>query len=165
MIVQEDNAPAHSSKLQTPVWMSAGILRLLWPGNSSDLNMIEPAWIHQKRKTTEKDPPTSGKDARSRWKEAWKALPQEKIQAWIERIPRHIKEVIRLKGGNEYKEGRTGVDERTKVGKQKIAELRTEFTGAVPVSGNLRDDLLNPEEEWEDSEIQGAEEEDLEEDI
>ena len=28
-----------------------------------------------------------------------------KIQEWIKVIPYHIKEVIRLKGGNEYKEG------------------------------------------------------------
>jgi hypothetical protein len=33
-------------------------------------------------------------------------MPQEKIQAWIERIIVHIKDVIRLEGGNEYKEGR-----------------------------------------------------------
>jgi hypothetical protein len=28
------------------------------------------------------------------------------IQVWIERIENHVKEVIRLKGGNEYREGR-----------------------------------------------------------
>jgi hypothetical protein len=40
------------------------------------------------------------------WTKAWQDLPQDKIRAWIERIPVHIKEVIRLKGGNEYEEGR-----------------------------------------------------------
>ena len=29
------------------------------------------------------------------------------IRVWIERMPRHIQEVIRLEGGNEYKEGRS----------------------------------------------------------
>jgi len=33
-------------------------------------------------------------------------MPQKQIQEWIERIPRHIQEVIRLKGSNDYKEGR-----------------------------------------------------------
>jgi hypothetical protein len=33
-------------------------------------------------------------------------MPQERIQAWIEHIILHIKDVIRLDGGNEYKEGR-----------------------------------------------------------
>jgi hypothetical protein len=33
-------------------------------------------------------------------------MPQEMIQAWIERIPVHIEKIIELEGGNEYKEGR-----------------------------------------------------------
>jgi hypothetical protein len=33
-------------------------------------------------------------------------MDQSKIRQWIERIPHHIKEVIRCEGGNEYKEGR-----------------------------------------------------------
>jgi hypothetical protein len=33
-------------------------------------------------------------------------MPQRRIQEWIKRILIYIKEVIRLKGGNEYKEGR-----------------------------------------------------------
>jgi len=37
---------------------------------------------------------------------AWHDLPQTSILAWIEHIPRHIEEIIRLKGGNEYEEGR-----------------------------------------------------------
>ena len=40
-IVQEDKALSHASKHQDLVFMDAGILRLLWPGNSPDLNMIE----------------------------------------------------------------------------------------------------------------------------
>ena len=35
----------------------------------------------------------------------WKELHQELIRRWIKRIPRHIQEIIRLKGGNGYKEG------------------------------------------------------------
>jgi hypothetical protein len=33
-------------------------------------------------------------------------MPQRIIQEWIKRIPYYIAEVIRCKGGNEYKEGR-----------------------------------------------------------
>ena len=36
----------------------------------------------------------------------WESLPQEKIQAWIKRIPVHIQEIINYKGDNLYKEGR-----------------------------------------------------------
>jgi hypothetical protein len=39
---------------------------------------------------------------------AWQDLPQEAIQQWIAAIPNHIKEIIRLEGVNEYKEGVKG---------------------------------------------------------
>ena len=42
--VQENKAPSHNSKYQHQIWMDANILRFLWPGNSPDLNMIEPCW-------------------------------------------------------------------------------------------------------------------------
>jgi hypothetical protein len=59
-----------------------------------------------KRITTKKGAPKSRAEAIRVWEQCWRDLPQEKIQAWIERIPVHIKEIIRLEGGNEYKEGR-----------------------------------------------------------
>ena len=79
---------------------------LLWPGNSPDLNMIEPAWPHLKRVTTRKGAPKNRAEAEIAWKNAWDELEQWRIQAWIERIPRHIEEIIRLEGGNGYKEGK-----------------------------------------------------------
>jgi len=33
-------------------------------------------------------------------------MPQEKIQAWIEMLPDHIKAIINCNGDNLYKEGR-----------------------------------------------------------
>jgi hypothetical protein len=40
--VQEDKAPSHAHKTQKKVYNIHEIQRLLWPGNSPDLNMIEP---------------------------------------------------------------------------------------------------------------------------
>ena len=42
------------------------------------------------------------------WYKTWDDIPQEQIQQWISAIPFHIQEVIRLEGGNEYKEGVQG---------------------------------------------------------
>uniref|UniRef100_A0A0B7JT00 Uncharacterized protein n=1 Tax=Bionectria ochroleuca TaxID=29856 RepID=A0A0B7JT00_BIOOC len=53
-----------------------------------------------KRRTTRKGAPKLRLVALPAWKAAWDDL------LWIERIPRYIQEVIRLEGGNEYKEGR-----------------------------------------------------------
>ncbi len=39
------------------------------------------------------------------WKNAWKEFPQEKLQRYVERLRGNLQWVIRLSGGNEYKEG------------------------------------------------------------
>lgn len=105
-LVQEDRAPAHAHHAQALVYSQAQVARLLWVPNSPDLNMIEPCWPYLKRVTTKTGAPKSKAEAERVWKKAWNDMEQEKIQAWIQRIEHHIQEVIRLDGGNEYKEGR-----------------------------------------------------------
>jgi len=105
IVVQEDKAPAHDHHIQNQIYSKWGVERLLWPGNSPDLNMIEPAWAYLKRATTRKGGLRSRAEGEKAWATAWKELPQERIQQWIKRIMRHIEEVIRLEGGNEYREG------------------------------------------------------------
>jgi hypothetical protein len=105
-IIQEDGAPAHTSHYQQEVFKLADIVKLLWPGNSPDLNAIEPTWNWMKRETTKKGGPTGKKQMKIDWIKCWDEMPQSKIQDWIERIVVHIQEVILLDGGNEYKEGR-----------------------------------------------------------
>lgn len=105
-LVQEDNAPSHSHYIQQRVFDLYEIKRLFWCANSPDLNTIEPCWPWMKRRTTRKGAPKSRAEAIRAWEGCWEDLPQSQIQAWIERIPRHIQKVIELEGGNEYKEGR-----------------------------------------------------------
>jgi hypothetical protein len=105
-LVQEDNAPSHAHWFQGQVYDAHEVQRLLWPGNSPDLNAIECAWAWMKRHTTKKGRYTVRGDAVKAWERSWAELPQEAIQSWIARIPYHVKEIIRLDRGNEYKEGR-----------------------------------------------------------
>jgi transposase len=112
--VMEDNAPAHKSHYQGEVYNLWRIMKMLWPGNSPDLNAIERAWFYMKKETTKRGPTSNRKKLRVRWEKCWEDIPQKKIQEWIEAIPHHVAEVIRLKGGNEYKEGR-------KKGQEKVA--------------------------------------------
>jgi transposase len=105
-MVMEDNAPAHASSYQKEVFDKWEVDRLPWPGNSPDLNAIEPTWFHMKRDTTRKGLANKKKDLKHKWIKCWNDIPQTLIQEWIERIPFHIQEVIKLNGGNEYKEGR-----------------------------------------------------------
>jgi hypothetical protein len=83
--------------------------------------MIEPCWFWMKRHTTKKGLITSREQLKQGWIKRWKEMPQENIQAWIERIISYIKDVIRLEGGNEYKEGRL----KGKV-KNRLGTLNTE---------------------------------------
>ena len=63
--------------------MKASVLRLFWPGNSPDLNMIEPCWNWMKRETTRKGAPQTRAQAEHVWTRAWKKLEQSRIQDWI----------------------------------------------------------------------------------
>jgi transposase len=114
-IVQEDNAPAHKSHYQGAVYSLFQVIKMLWPANSPDLNAIEKAWFYMKRETTKRGPTTDRKKLRVRWEKCWEDLPQSKIQEWIEAIPHHVQEIIRLNGGNEYQEGQKKGQEKVTV--------------------------------------------------
>lgn len=135
----EDGAPAHTHFHQKEVYTLHGIERLLWPGNSPDLNAIEPAWFWLKRRTTLLGAPGDRATARKAWLKAWKELPQDRIRAWIERIPFHIEEIIRLEGGNEYKEGRPGGNRRKNLRRKGALSTRA-YLESEPEAGG----------EWED---------------
>ena len=84
------------------------------------MNIIELCWIHLKQVTTKKGALTSRIAAGKVWREAWVELEQWRIQAWIERIERHIREVIRLKGDNNYRKGAEDQPRRRKTARQQV---------------------------------------------
>ena len=90
-------------------------MKMLWPANSPDLNAIEPTWFYIKKETTKQGPSSNRKKLKVRWEKYWADLPQSKIQEQIKAIPHHIAEIIRLEGGNEYKEGRKKGEEKVAV--------------------------------------------------
>lgn len=90
MLVQEDKAPAYAHWIQQEVYDAYNVQRLLWPGNSPDLNAIECAWEWMKRYITKEGRHSSRNEAIRAWERSWAELPQAQIQAWIERIPRHV---------------------------------------------------------------------------
>jgi hypothetical protein len=114
-IVQEDGASPHKNRYGTEVYSLFCIEKMDWPPNSPDINAIEPCWMWMKRKTTEKGPIRGKKNLTKAWSECWAAMPQDRIQAWIERIPGHIQEILNLGGGNQYKEGRLKGQEKRRV--------------------------------------------------
>jgi hypothetical protein len=81
-----------------------------------------------KRDTTKHGAITSHAQLKEEWIKCWKEISQECIQAWIEQIIEHVREVIRLNGGNEYCEGRLK-------GKAKNRVHELKFSGVVGPSG------------------------------
>ena len=79
---------------------------MLWPANSPNLNMIEPCWFYIKVEIIKKGAIHLDEELRAVQVKCWEELPQWRIQAWIKRIIKHIKQVILLEGGNYYKDGR-----------------------------------------------------------
>jgi hypothetical protein len=94
------------------------------------------------------------------WYQAWQDLPQEQIQQWIQAIPDHIQEIIRLGGGNEYKEGVQGF-KRSWVGRRVKGKLSTlQFIDRKePQASDSQD---NSDDELFDDDLDDAEEEDEE---
>jgi hypothetical protein len=105
-IIQQDNAPAHIHHYTSRVFQKSNISQMIWPANSPDLNAIEKSWPWLKRTTTVRGCPPSKKKLAKTWNKHWDDIDQNQIRKWIEAIPHHIQEIIRLEGGNEYKEGR-----------------------------------------------------------
>lgn len=81
MWIQEDNTPSHNNRYSQEVFDFYRAQRLLWPGNSPDLNAIEPTQFWMKRETTKKGPITSQKELKEEWIKCWRDMSQEKIQA------------------------------------------------------------------------------------
>jgi hypothetical protein len=90
------------------------------------------------------------------WYQARRELPQEQIQQWISAIPYHIKEVIRLGGGNEYKEGIQGFKRswagtriKGKLSKLQFIDRRTQHQAQD--SENSDDEVCSDNESHEES--------------
>ena len=112
-----------------------------------------------KRETTCKGVPQNRIIATKVWTKAWKKLTQKRIQAWIERIPRHIQQVIALDGGNEYREGRedglvrpyNSAERRAAYAKQLAGYANTEDSRDVTiVQDRVEEEGEREEDLWED---------------
>ena len=95
-LVQEDNASSHAHRFLKRVYSIAKILRLLWPGNSPDLNAIEKAWPWLKKKTSWNGLPPTLAALKTSWDQAWEALPH--VRVWT-----RVLQLTSLPGNKEDK--------------------------------------------------------------
>ena len=57
----------------------------------------------------------SKEELKKEWIKCWEELPQDKIRAWIDRLPDHIEEIIACNGNNLYQEGQKKGEEKKRV--------------------------------------------------
>jgi hypothetical protein len=54
IVVIEDRASSYKSAYSDELYISWEVVRMLWPANSPDLNIIKPCWFYIKIETTKK---------------------------------------------------------------------------------------------------------------
>ena len=106
IVVMENGALGYKLVYSNKLYISWEVVRMLWLANSLDLNIIEPCQFYMKVEITKKGAIYLDEELRAVWVKCWEELLQWRIQAWIKRIIKYIKQVILLEGGNYYKEGR-----------------------------------------------------------
>jgi hypothetical protein len=63
-VVIEDGALAYKLDYSNELYISWEVVRMLWPANSPDLNIIEPCWFYIKVETIKKGGITSDVELR-----------------------------------------------------------------------------------------------------
>ena len=98
-IFMQDGAPCHRSKIVPQFLKSKKIQILDWPGNITDLNLIENLWTVLKHKVSEKQP-TNAKELEETIEAVWVLeLSAEYCRSLVESMPKRLEAVIKAKRG------------------------------------------------------------------
>lgn len=98
-ILQEDNAPVHTSRVAKSKKEELDLETIEWPAYSPDLNPIEGIWSYLKDRVRRRVP--SSLEALDRiCQEEWARIPLSVIQSHIASLPRRLQAIIEAKGGH-----------------------------------------------------------------
>jgi transposase len=95
--LQQDNAPAHVSKITKAFFKDSKIKTFDWPANSPDLNPIENLWSILKLRVFARKPKDKN-DLMKIAKEEWTSISPQVVQNVIQSMPKRIRQVLDRKG-------------------------------------------------------------------
>ena len=98
-IHMEDNASIHTAQLTQAYHNYYGVIRMVWPAHSPDLNPIENVWRLLKYRIGKRFPKTDA-EVRQYLLEEWEKLDIEDFRKYIESMPKRCKAVIAANGGH-----------------------------------------------------------------
>ena len=98
-ILMEDNASIHTSQYTRGYHAYHGIIRMVWPAHSPDLNPIENVWRLLKYRIGKRFPKTDA-EVRQYLLEEWDKMEVQDFMKYIESMPERCKAVIAANGGH-----------------------------------------------------------------
>jgi transposase len=100
VVVQEDNAPWHTTKVVKKFWADLGIPKLDWPAQSPDLSPIENLWKYIKDIISKKRHKIKSiKDIEDALIELWPKIDPNFLTKLNDSMPRRLDTCIRNIGG------------------------------------------------------------------
>lgn len=101
LMLQQDNAPAHTAKVTRAEYEYYGIIPMIWPASSPDLNPIEGVWllIKERIRAMENPPRTKDEMRAAMWLQ-WELLETEDFLHFIDSMPQRVAAVIAANGGH-----------------------------------------------------------------
>lgn len=98
-MIQQDNAPCHSSKV-TKDWFAKNLITVLdWPAQSPDLNPIEHLWAHLKKQIGKLPRVTSVANLWEKTQDEWLKIPPEVCASLVNSMSRRCEAVRKARGG------------------------------------------------------------------
>lgn len=105
LVYMEDGAPSHKHHYHDLPRYQLGLHKLVWPACSPDLNPIECIWNEIKDKIKARLGPGwdfTAAAIREALVEEWRNYPVERVNMYIESMPRRIEACIADSGGNNF---------------------------------------------------------------
>ncbi|GFX66182.1 transposable element Tcb1 transposase [Trichonephila clavipes] len=100
-ILMDDNCSPHRANLVEDFLFEEGIMRMEWPGCSSDMNPIEHVWDALGRRVAGRQiPPQTLQELERALLEKWYRIPQLVINSLIDSMPQRCSTLLAVRGNH-----------------------------------------------------------------